>query len=139
MVRFLSFLPLSLLIVQVTSFNAVSTSSFGGSLLSSSTTAQNGSTLDMKKGKANVPPQMRSQYKRQREMADMRQQMVEASQPGADGLPVFNLFVRTKRQNVSERSSFVTNRSHEEFLHKTRVICELDWIELDCHSQCPCL
>jgi hypothetical protein len=26
---------------------------------------------------------------------------MEASQPGADGLPVFNLFVRTKRQNVS--------------------------------------
>lgn len=62
--------------------------------------AQNGSNLDMKKGKANVPPQMRGQYKKQQEMAEMRRQIVEASQPGSDGLPVFNLYVRTKRQNV---------------------------------------
>jgi hypothetical protein len=55
----------------------------------------------MKKGKPNVPPQMRGQYKQQQEMARMQRQMIEASRPGADGLPVFNLFVRTKRQNVS--------------------------------------
>lgn len=61
---------------------------------------QNGSKLDMKKGKANVPPQMRGQYKKQQEMAEMRRQIMEASQPGTDGLPVFNLFVRTKRQNI---------------------------------------
>ena len=64
---------------------------------------QNGSKLDMKKGKANVPPQMRGQYKKQQEMAEMRRQVMEASQPGSDGLPVFNLYVRTKRQNVSLR------------------------------------
>lgn len=54
----------------------------------------------MKKGKANVPPQMRSQYKRQQEMAEMRDQMMDAQKPGADGLPVFNLFVRTQRANM---------------------------------------
>ena len=73
--------------------------SFGGSRMMVG--VQNGSKLDMKKGKANVPPQMRGQYKKQQEMAEMRRQVMEASQPGADGLPVFNLFVRTKRQNVS--------------------------------------
>ena len=73
-------------------------SSFGGSVLISSAT--NGATLEMKKGKANVPPQMRGQYKKQQEMAQMRQQMIESSQPGDDGLPVFNLFVRTKIGNV---------------------------------------
>ena len=31
----------------------------------------------------------------------MREQMIAATKPGADGLPVFNLFVRTKRANVS--------------------------------------
>jgi hypothetical protein len=54
----------------------------------------------MKKGKPNVPPQMRSQYKKQQEMQALRQQMIQASTPGSDGLPVFNLFVRTKRANV---------------------------------------
>eukprot|EP00429_Kryptoperidinium_foliaceum_P068812 CAMPEP_0176075010 /NCGR_PEP_ID=MMETSP0120_2-20121206/37489_1 /TAXON_ID=160619 /ORGANISM="Kryptoperidinium foliaceum, Strain CCMP 1326" /LENGTH=182 /DNA_ID=CAMNT_0017408711 /DNA_START=128 /DNA_END=673 /DNA_ORIENTATION=+ len=72
-------------------------SSFGGRVVSG---IQNGATLEMKKGKANVPPQMRGQYKRQQEMAQMQQQMIEASKPGADGLPVFNLFVRTKKQNI---------------------------------------
>mmetsp|Transcript_10553 Transcript_10553/g.14803 ORF Transcript_10553/g.14803 Transcript_10553/m.14803 type:complete len:113 (-) Transcript_10553:454-792(-) len=55
--------------------------------------------LSMKKGKANVPPQMRGQYKRQQEMQQMRNQMLEAQNPGEDGLPVFNLFVRTKKAN----------------------------------------
>ncbi len=73
-------------------------SSFGGRMVVG---VQNGSRLDMKKGKANVPPQMRGQYKKQQEMAEMRRQIVGASQPGDDGLPVFNLYVRTKRQNVS--------------------------------------
>ena len=54
----------------------------------------------MKKGKANVPPQMRGNYKRQKEMNEMQQQMMNASKPGSDGLPVFNLFVRTKKQKV---------------------------------------
>lgn len=56
--------------------------------------------MEMKKGKANVPPQMRGQYQRQREMNEMQQQMMAASKPGADGFPVFNLFVRTKTQKV---------------------------------------
>ena len=75
------------------------TSAFGGRVLVTGTT--NGASMEMKKGKANVPPQMRGQYKKQQEMAQMRQQMIAASQPGADGLPVFNLFVRTKKANVS--------------------------------------
>jgi hypothetical protein len=61
---------------------------------------QNGARMEMKKGKPNVPPQMRGQYKKQQELARMQRQMTEASRPGADGLPVFNLFVQTKRQNV---------------------------------------
>ncbi len=56
--------------------------------------------MEMKKGKANVPPQMRGQYERQKEMNQMQQQMMAASKPGADGFPVFNLFVRTKSQKV---------------------------------------
>ena len=44
---------------------------------------------------------MRGQYKKQQEMAAMREQMLAASKPGEDGLPVFNLFVRTKKANVS--------------------------------------
>jgi hypothetical protein len=65
-----------------------------------SSTIQNGARIEMKKGKANVPPQMRGQYKKQQELAQMQREMMEASRPGADGLPVFNLYVRTKRQNV---------------------------------------
>lgn len=76
-----------------------SVSSFGGSVLV--TGVSNVATMEMKKGKANVPPQMRGQYKKQQEMKRMRDQMVEASRPGADGLPVFNLYVRTKKNQVS--------------------------------------
>lgn len=56
--------------------------------------------ITMKKGKSNVPPNMRAQYSRQQEMAKMRDEMEAAQRPGADGLPVFNLFVRTKRANM---------------------------------------
>ena len=54
----------------------------------------------MKKGKPNVPVNMRSNYRKQQQMASMREQMINASQPGEDGLPVFNLFVRTKKANM---------------------------------------
>jgi len=60
------------------------------------------SVITMKKGKSNVPPAMRSQYKRQMEMNQMQQEMIAATKTGTDGLPVFNLFVRTKRANVRE-------------------------------------
>jgi hypothetical protein len=56
--------------------------------------------LSMKKGKANVPPQMRGQYEKQKEMMAQREQMIAMTKPGPDGFPVFNLFVRTKRANV---------------------------------------
>lgn len=91
------FLVLSLTFLASVEAWSSTSSAFGGRMLVG---AQNGSNLDMKKGKANVPPQMRGQYKKQQEMAEMRRQIVEASQPGSDGLPVFNLYVRTKRQNV---------------------------------------
>lgn len=84
-----------------------SVSAFGGKVLVTGTS--NGATLEMKKGKPNVPPQMRSQYKRQKEMAAMRDQMIAASKPGPDGLPVFNLFVRTKKANVSSTVSVHSN------------------------------
>jgi len=56
--------------------------------------------MEMKKGKSNVPPAMRGQYERQKEMSQMQQQMMAASKPGSDGFPVFNLFVRTKTQKI---------------------------------------
>ena len=96
MFKYLSFLLLT--VSSAAAWSSVATSSFGGAVIVG---AQNGAIMEMKKGKANVPPQMRGQYKKQQQMAQMRQQMVEASQPGSDGLPVFNLFVRTGRQNVS--------------------------------------
>jgi hypothetical protein len=52
--------------------------------------------ITMKKGKPNIPVQMRTQYKQQQELAAMREQMTAANKPGVDGLPIFNLFVRTK-------------------------------------------
>ena len=88
-----------------------SVSSFGGSVL---ITGHNSVELrpinirsidiTMKKGKANVPPQMRSQYAKQQEMMAMREQMIAATKPGSDGFPVFNLFVRTKRANVCHQN-----------------------------------
>eukprot|EP00980_Cylindrotheca_fusiformis_P008396 scaffold1775_cov83-Cylindrotheca_fusiformis.AAC.5 len=101
MVR-LFYLPCLLTVVSsVAAFSTLS--SFGGSVVLSSNTArvvQNGSMMEMKKGKANVPPQMRGQFKKQQEMAAMQKEMMAAQKPGSDGLPVFNLFVRTKRANV---------------------------------------
>jgi hypothetical protein len=82
-----------------------SVSSFGGSVLltpppAAASTCPSSRSLEMKKGKPNVPPGMRGNYRRQKEMSQMRDQMVSASRPGKDGLPVFNLFVRTKKANV---------------------------------------
>jgi hypothetical protein len=87
-----------------------SVSGFGGSVLlsrypdSTAVTSSNAGAstgLVMKKGKSKVPQQMRATYEKQKEMAGMRAQMEAASRPGEDGLPVFNLFVRTKAKNVS--------------------------------------
>ena len=96
MMRLLTLVSLLSTATAWTTGSAVS--AFGGSVLISS--ASNGAMVEMKKGKANVPPQMRGQYKRQQEMAQMRDQMMAASKPGDDGLPIFNLFVRTKVANV---------------------------------------
>lgn len=91
------FLLAATCIAFVSAFGS-SASGFGGNVLISGVT--NGVAMEMKKGKANVPPQMRSQYKRQQEMQAQREQMIASSQPGEDNLPVFNLFVRTKRANL---------------------------------------
>ena len=81
-----------------------SSSSFAGrSMIASSPSVvvvQNGASMEMKKGKPNVPPQMRGNYERQKQMSQMQQQMAAASQVGADGFPVFNLFVRTPAQKL---------------------------------------
>lgn len=104
MMKYTSLLTVCLLAASAHGFSMVGTSvsAFGGKVLLSG--AQNTATMEMKKGKANVPPQMRSQYARQQEMMQQRDQMIAASKPGADGLPVFNLFVRTARANVSTNS-----------------------------------
>jgi len=65
-----------------------------------SSRASSGATLEMKKGKANVPPAMRQQYKRSQEMEGYRQEMMDNQKYGADGVPVFNLFVRTPLKNM---------------------------------------
>jgi hypothetical protein len=100
MLRLLTLITLAATAAAWTTGSAVS--SFGGTvlLLDRPTTVPT-TMLTMKKGKANVPPQMRSQYAKQQEMMAQREQMIAASKPGPDGLPVFNLFVRTKRANVS--------------------------------------
>lgn len=87
-------------------------SAFGGKVLltaapTSSGTYGSGASIEMKKGKSNVPITMRAQYERSKEMAKMREQMEANQRPGPDGLPVFNLYVRTKRANVSESRSKV--------------------------------
>lgn len=105
MKNIISIITTYLLLDVATAFSV--SSSFGGSVLvtgkvpSSIPKNNNGrSNIEMKKGKDNVPPAMRAQYKRQKEMSKMREQMMEAQRPGADGLPVFNLYVRTQRANV---------------------------------------
>jgi len=92
-------------------------SAFGGKVLltaapTSSGTYGSGASIEMKKGKSNVPITMRAQYERSKEMAKMREEMEANQRPGADGLPVFNLFVRTKRANVSESRSNLLLQSH---------------------------
>jgi len=54
----------------------------------------------MKKGKPNVPPQMRANYRAQQAQSSERESMMAASRMGEDGLPVFNLFVRTPTANM---------------------------------------
>lgn len=93
----------SLVVVTASAWSTIvgsTVSGFGGRILTT-TAPQCQAMWTMKKGKA-VPPQMRSQYARQREMVAQREQMMAASKPGADGLPVFNLFVRTPRANVGD-------------------------------------
>lgn len=101
-------LLLSMVVSHAQAFSVGSSmiSSFGGKVLvleSSNTSVSYGSgaSIEMKKGKSNVPITMRAQYERSKEMAKMREEMEANQRPGPDGLPVFNLFVRTKRANVS--------------------------------------
>eukprot|EP00567_Pseudictyota_dubia_P007850 CAMPEP_0197453390 /NCGR_PEP_ID=MMETSP1175-20131217/34795_1 /TAXON_ID=1003142 /ORGANISM="Triceratium dubium, Strain CCMP147" /LENGTH=212 /DNA_ID=CAMNT_0042986667 /DNA_START=105 /DNA_END=743 /DNA_ORIENTATION=+ len=104
--RLSAILLASVLLASTDAYTAApqAASSFGGRTLPSPTFAPQQRTtrgdICMKKGKANVPPQMRGQYKKAQEMQNMRQQMMEAQNPGADGLPVFNLYVRTKVANM---------------------------------------
>lgn len=81
-----------------------SSSYFAGRSVSHATTSNNNNgrsaTLEMKKGKANVPPAMRQQYKRSQEMESYRKEMMDSQTAGPDGFPVFNLFVRTELKNM---------------------------------------
>merc|ERR1719253_362384 len=51
------------------------------------------------KGKAQSP-QMRAQYKRAQDMNAYKKEMEANQKAGADGLPVFNLYVRTSMKNM---------------------------------------
>ena len=59
-----------------------SSSYFAGRSVSHATTSNNNNgrsaTLEMKKGKANVPPAMRQQYKRSQEMESYRKEMMDS-------------------------------------------------------------
>jgi hypothetical protein len=100
MLKLLSTLAL-LLATSTHAWVGTSSSAFGGRVLANTGGIQNAHSMEMKKSKPNLPPQMRGQYKQQKEMALMRKQMDAASKVGDDGLPVFNLYVRTKKANVS--------------------------------------
>mmetsp|Transcript_20600 Transcript_20600/g.31427 ORF Transcript_20600/g.31427 Transcript_20600/m.31427 type:complete len:213 (+) Transcript_20600:39-677(+) len=63
-------------------------------------TTSSSATIEMKKGKPNVSPNMRSQYARAQEMESYRQSMMDSQRMGADGFPVFNLYVRTSLKNM---------------------------------------
>ncbi len=71
---------------------------------STSSSPSAGASIEMKKGKANIPSHMRSQYARAQEMEGMRKQMMESTTVGSDGFPIFNLYVRTSLKNVSLNS-----------------------------------
>jgi len=58
------------------------------------------SNHEKRQTKCATAPHMREQYAKQQEMVAMREQMAAAQKPGPDGLPVFNLFVRTKPASV---------------------------------------
>jgi hypothetical protein len=92
------------LIASANAYVGSRVSGFGGNVLLSG--AVNTANLEMKKGKPNVPPQMRSQYYQQQEMMAQRKEMMAATKQGPDGLPVFNLFVRTPRANASSCTWF---------------------------------
>ena len=99
-------LLLAAMAAETSAFSAGSsmTSSFGGSVLitgKASVSTPSGATIEMKKGKDNVPPAMRATYKKQKELQGMRESMMESQRPGSDGFPIFNLYVRSKRANVS--------------------------------------
>eukprot|EP00339_Tiarina_fusa_P015998 CAMPEP_0117059202 /NCGR_PEP_ID=MMETSP0472-20121206/41118_1 /TAXON_ID=693140 ORGANISM="Tiarina fusus, Strain LIS" /NCGR_SAMPLE_ID=MMETSP0472 /ASSEMBLY_ACC=CAM_ASM_000603 /LENGTH=204 /DNA_ID=CAMNT_0004776807 /DNA_START=78 /DNA_END=692 /DNA_ORIENTATION=- len=97
---FRSFVSFLFVLATANAWSSTISSSFGGNVLANTNGVCNGARMEMKKGKANVPPQMRGQYKRQQQQQEMRKQMIDAQTPGADGFPIFNLFVRTKRQNI---------------------------------------
>jgi len=50
----------------------------------------------MKKGKSNIPINMRGNYEKQKQILQAREAMLAAQDP-KDGKPVFNLFVRSKK------------------------------------------
>ncbi|GKY90415.1 hypothetical protein MPSEU_000015300 [Mayamaea pseudoterrestris] len=74
-------------------------SAFNGRLVLERTSAASNTVLCMKKNRS-VPPHMRSQYARMQEMQTQRDQMMANSKPGADGLPVFNLYVRANGKGM---------------------------------------
>jgi len=98
MFRSLAIVAAISLLATASAYVGSNVSGFGGKVLVSG--AANSAGLEMKKGKLNMPPQMRSQYAKQKEMASMREEMIAATKPGPDGFPVFNLYVRTPRANM---------------------------------------
>jgi hypothetical protein len=63
---------------------------------STSSTTCSRVTLEMKKGKSNIPINMRGNYEKQKQILQAREAMLAAQDP-KDGKPVFNLFVRSKK------------------------------------------
>lgn len=82
-------------LTSFSSFTGAGTLALSGSPSSSSRTCSR-VTLEMKKGKSNVPIQMRGNYEKQKQILQAREAMMAAQDP-KDGKPVFNLFVRSKQ------------------------------------------
>lgn len=89
----------SIALIQLTTISAYC--SFQGTKLANSNNYSDAGKWTMKKGKPNVPPMMRTAYKRNQDLNAQRQAMQAATQyDPKDGFPVFNLFVRTTTANM---------------------------------------
>ena len=61
--------------------------------------------IEGKRGKSTAPPRIRHDYSHEHNIREGRNEGVDPPSPRDDGLPVFNLFVRAHRRQVSSHNS----------------------------------